>query len=221
MLETDQNEAAVYRRLQQLGGCANVLSLHTSVEAIDALQRLEQRGLVRQVGFAVEIAPLPTREAKTEADQQRTQQRAAPVEPRKSKMTHGRARKAHYRPLKGLLPDRVRQMASRIVNWIQAFGDHNDGDDSVPVCNQRALARGLHASRFPAEWADALSLLAQRGSIKVLGRNIALIDQLADEKLPSPYPVEPEPRKQRRKRPLSEWVKNKIRERGGQVPLEW
>ena len=153
-------------------------------------------------------------------EEQRTPELAAlgrhvSFEPPQPKTTHVHIRKARFRPLQGPLHDRVREMAGRVVNWMQIFGGCSHS--GVRICTQRTLARGLHAARFPAEWVAALSLLAQRGSITVVGSTVTLTDPLANLTLPSPYPIEPEPRK-RRKRPLSEWVKNKIRERGGTVP---
>ena len=126
-----------------------------------------------------------------------------------------RIRKAHYRPLKGLSVDRTKQLAARICDWMAHNGE--SADDGTLEAPARDLERGLHASRYP-QWPDALSSLTKRGVFSMADGRVRL---QPDADFGDPYPIEPEPRKPRSKRPLSEWVKNKIRERGGTIPDEW
>jgi hypothetical protein len=143
-----------------------------------------------------------------------------------------RPRKPHYNRLLGLWPDRIGQMAGRIAHWMQTQCEGND--EGYPVCDRRTLERGLHANRHQVEWQGALDLLRQEKAITVDAEGrITLVDPGVDERLPDPFDPRGEKRAKeekqakkasRRKRPLSQWVKNRIAEREASEendPVEW
>jgi hypothetical protein len=110
------------------------------------------------------------------------------------------------------------------VHWIKIWGDQSA--EGYPVCDKRALERGLHASRL-TEWPSALALLLKRKAVTIAGHEVTIVDPLCGEILPDPFDpmgrkraIEQKraTRKSRRKRPLSAWVRNKILERGGAIP---
>lgn len=112
------------------------------------------------------------------------------------------------------------------MHWIKIWGDQNE--EGYPTCNKRALERGLHASRL-TEWPPALDLLLKQKAVTIVGHEVTVIDPLCDEFLPDPFDPtggkrgkeqEQARRKSRPKRPLSEWVRKKILERGGTIPGE-
>jgi len=216
----DKTEEGIYRALERLGGIANILSLQISVAAIDALDRLIQRGQVRKVGYAVEIVPEPVRKTDTPAENS-PQARIMHAKPSKS---YREGRRQHYSPLVGPLPARIRQLSARMVHWINTWGDQDA--QGLPICEKRALERGLHAHRLP-EWTPAIDFLLQRRAISINGRQVSILDIGCDRDLPDPHdPTEKKKarelkqakRRSRPKRPLSAWVRRKILERGGTIP---
>lgn len=153
--------------------------------------------------------------------------RATTASPCGREKTYHDGRRQHYSALTGTSPDQIHQLAARIVHWIKIWGDQNA--EGYPVCDKRALERGLHASRLP-EWPPAVDLLLKRKAVTILGHEVTIIDLLCDENLPDPFDPtgrkrakeqKDARRKSRPKRPLSEWVRNKILERGGAIPDEW
>jgi hypothetical protein len=77
MVELGENEIAVYRRLQTLGGVTNVHSLQTDATETDALRRLIQLGLVRPVGYVVEIIQASVEESVRKPDRGNSTQMVA------------------------------------------------------------------------------------------------------------------------------------------------
>ena len=113
-------------------------------------------------------------------------------------------------------------MAARILHWIGIWGDEDD--EGRLLCNKRRLERALHAERLE-EWTPAIEYLVKRNAIAITGRTVTVLDAACSQSLPDPHDPrglkrEKEARRKRRsKRPLSAWVKRKILERGGEIPL--
>ena len=231
--------------IQQLGGRdrgVNELSIVYACPKVhnvfSILKRLAASGVLRRVGpNAVELISVkppsepiqePDKVARNDDDALQTRSAAAEgakdvnsstLENSATDVKQGlpksrviRIRKCRYRPLRGLWPDRERQLIARIADWFELNGVRKvDGTLEAAV---RDLERGLHAKRYP-EWDDAMARLRTRGILTIAGRRARFCPQDAME---DPYPIEPKPKKKRRKRPLSEWVKRKILERGGTIP---
>ncbi len=218
----DKVEEGVYRTLERLG-TVNILTIHQiSVAAGEALERLIQRGFVRKIGYGVEIVP----ESMRKTDVSPKVKPSTPADERKNVKTYRNGRRQHYSALNGILPDRICQLAARIVHWIEIWGDEDA--EGYPVCDKRALERGLHGSRL-SEWRPALDLLLKRKAITIVGHEVTIVDPSCDEILPDPFDPtgrkrakeqKQARRKSRPKRPLSAWVRNKILERGGAIPDE-
>jgi len=222
----DRVEEQVYRTLEGLGGKANVLSLQVSVASGEALRRLVQRRLIREVGCTVEIVPEAVRKTDGREETLTTNDRDQQERnlPKRVAKTYRDGRRQHYAPLTGFLPERTQQLAARIVHWIKVWGDQDAG--GCPICEKRSLERGLHAQRF-SEWKVAMDLLLEREAIATNGRQVTLVDIDCDRDLPDPFDTrgtksaraEREARRRSRsKRPLSAWVKRRILERGGAIP---
>jgi len=209
----DKAEESVYRTVERLGR-VNSASLRVSPQASDALQRLIQRGQVREFGYAVEIVPETVR---LTYKPEETRPQTETVNPKPSK-----PRRPHYSPLTGPFPARIRQLAARIVHWIENYGDQDA--EGRYLCDKRALERGLHASRLPELWTPAIDSLVQGKTIAIEGHQVSIVGHCSG--LPDPF--DPDGRKEakelkqakrrsRRKRPLSAWVLRKIAEREAEI----
>ena len=110
------------------------------------------------------------------------------------------------------------------MHSIEIWGDEDA--EGYPVCDKRALERGLHGSRL-SEWRPALDLLLKRKAINV-GMRLPSLTPRATKccltRLILPAGNEPKSRSR-----LGEnhgpnarfrWVRNKILERGGAIPDE-
>jgi hypothetical protein len=220
--EMGSGEQAAYKAVERLGP-VNTLTLYNARISPDAVQLLLSRGIFEPSGGSgVKLAsPDKLKEIaqNKSAPVQKTDKPTRDATPRKP-------RKATYSALVGLWPDRVRQLAGRIIHWVHTNCEHDS--EYQPRCSVRALERGLHANRHP-EWSEAVSSLIKRKAVAINAGMLTVTDLLVAEKLPDPFDPtgrkakddeKRAKRKSRPKRPLSEWVKQKIRERGGIVPGE-
>lgn len=222
----DADELRAYRALEKFGP-VNTLTLYSAGIRPDAVGKLLRRGILEEFGASgvrladsVKLEAIASFEADSAVRKADDSNQRQPS-PRKN-------RKATYSPLTGMFPDRIKQLASRVVHWIK---DHGEPDcEYRPTCKLRDLERGLHADRFP-EWFDAKELLLRhRKAIEIHDGVVTLTDLLADDHLPDPFdPLGKKARAEERQarrassrptRPLSEWVKRRIRERGGTIPGE-
>jgi hypothetical protein len=207
-----RTEESVYRIVERFGGRINSATLRVSSQSSDALDRLIRNGELCEIGYAVEIVPEAVREPYKQ--ESRPQLRAV-----------SKPRRPSYSPLTGHFPARIRQLAARIVHWIENHGDQ-DGEGR-PTCDKRSLERGLHANRLP-EWKPAIDSLLSDKSIAIEGQQVILMDIDCQRELPDPFDpigtkrakeLKQARRQSRRKRPLSAWVRQKIAERGGEIPI--
>lgn len=203
----DKAEESVYRTVERIGR-VNSAMLRVSPQSSDALDRLIQRGELREDGYTVTIVPEVVR--LTYKPESRPQ--AETINPKPSK-----PRRLTYSPLVGPLPARIRQLAGRITHWINIQGDQDA--EGRPTCTRRALERALHAYRLP-EYKPAIDSLVASKAIAIEGHQVSILGHCNG--LPDPF--DPDGRKEakelkqakrrsRRKRPLSPWVLRKIAER--------
>ena len=96
-------------------------------------------------------------------------------------------------------------LAKRIAQSLKEYGA-----DCMPV-KMSVIYRALHGDRYPITWQAAITELLRAGVIEITKQGVRLL---------KPTYGDPPRKRKRKKRPMSEWLRNKIEERERQKAAE-
>jgi hypothetical protein len=203
-MQLDESETSLLQTLKRLGGRTNRLNLAVSLPAMEALGRLIQRGVVREIGCVVELVPEPPMPAAVGAPVVQKTDNPKP-EGKTSTCKVPKTCKPHFIRLDPRGDKRL-QIASRIVEYIRL-----NGEGDYPAVTYRAMYLALNGYRYQPHWDRAIEYLQKQKAVAVEQAEdrkfIRLTDILADETLPLRNPYEKNRKRKRSRRGQSDWFK--------------